>query len=181
MGIRSSHRRERAHNCDGLARQHDVCLVGSCARRQLCHDPHDCYPSSQDYLRVVHSSKRYQPLRADFLEVFQAWAAHPVVLGYSDYESWRHGGRHSPAGELGQAQYQVLCTDVLLDLMTLRSIRDLESVVLTRLVESLGKLSTTRYICEYFGMDVHHMQRRTGRQLCRETVFAAEEAGRTFT
>ncbi|ETL99391.1 hypothetical protein L917_03762 [Phytophthora nicotianae] len=60
-------------------------------------------------------------------------------------------------------------------------IRDLESVVLTRLVESLGNLSTTRYICEHFGMDVHQMQRRTGRQLCRETVFAADEAGRTFT
>ncbi|KAK1933609.1 PHD finger-containing protein [Phytophthora citrophthora] len=46
---------------------------------------------------------------------------------------------------------------VLLDLMTLRSFRDLEAVVRTRLVESLGKRS--RYTREYFGMDAHHAQR----------------------
>ncbi|KAG7388626.1 hypothetical protein PHYPSEUDO_012117 [Phytophthora pseudosyringae] len=46
---------------------------------------------------------------------------------------------------------------VVLDVMALRSFRDLELVVRTRLVESLGKRS--RYTRDHFGMDAHQAQR----------------------
>ncbi|KAL3673125.1 hypothetical protein V7S43_002420 [Phytophthora oleae] len=56
---------------------------------------------------------------------------------------------------------------VLLDLMTLRSFRDLESVVRMRLVESLGKRS--RYTREYFGMDAYQAQRWLEQQRRKKT------------
>jgi len=46
---------------------------------------------------------------------------------------------------------------VLLDLLSLRSFRGLESVVRTRLVEALSK--RTRYTREHFGMDAHQVHR----------------------
>lgn len=56
---------------------------------------------------------------------------------------------------------------VLLDLMTLRSFRDLEAVVRTRLVEALGKRS--HYTREHFGMDAHHTQRWLEQQRRKKT------------
>lgn len=56
---------------------------------------------------------------------------------------------------------------VLLDLMTLNSFRDLESVVRTRLVEALGKRS--RYTRDHFGMDAYQAQRWLEQQRRRKT------------
>ncbi|GMF16574.1 unnamed protein product [Phytophthora lilii] len=56
---------------------------------------------------------------------------------------------------------------ILLDLLSLRSFRDLESVVRTRLVETLGKRS--RYTREYFGMDAHKAQRWLEQQNRKKT------------
>ncbi|KAH7485488.1 hypothetical protein PRIC1_004791 [Phytophthora ramorum] len=46
---------------------------------------------------------------------------------------------------------------VFLDLMSLRSVHELESVVRTRLVQALGK--RTQYTSQHFGMDAHQVQR----------------------
>ncbi|CAI5701290.1 hypothetical protein KXD40_009012 [Peronospora effusa] len=56
---------------------------------------------------------------------------------------------------------------MLLDLLSLRSFRDLESVVRRRVVEALGKRS--RYMREYFGMDAHQARRWLEQQRCKKT------------
>ncbi|KAG6592648.1 Histone-lysine N-methyltransferase NSD3 [Phytophthora cinnamomi] len=56
---------------------------------------------------------------------------------------------------------------VILDLLSLHSIRELEEVVRTRLVQALGKRS--RYTREHFGMEAHQAQRWLEQQRRKKT------------